>query len=385
LRQGDVLDLLPRLAELAPKVGSLRVQAFTQFVLTLGCDAVQGEQHIATALRLAERVRDRALLCLSLSRRSAHEVADGRWAAARESMDRAIAIYPRITYGAVYARRARVEYEVGDVEAGDAFLDRYLQAYRAGEGESIFEYSFLAELISRRAHTIGRWEHEEVAREITASILSSPRASPANRLVSLRWTGLLAAVTGRKEGARRALAGLRDFRHCHGGTAEDSVDGVVAAGGGEPDLAEQWFTKATDALRRPGSSRPDLAWACFDHADFLLNLRDDRVSERAGRLLSEALSVARELDMHTLESKARSLSESHGPAAAPLARLGLTPREREVLQHVALGKTNQEISRDLGISEHTVAHHVGAILRKTGVTNRVDAATYAVRCGMASH
>ena len=47
-----------------------------------------------------------------------------------------------------------------------------------------------------------------------------------------------------------------------------------------------------------------------------------------------------------------------------------------------MGKTNQEISRDLLISEHTVANHIRHILEKIGATNRIDAATYAVRHGL---
>ena len=60
----------------------------------------------------------------------------------------------------------------------------------------------------------------------------------------------------------------------------------------------------------------------------------------------------------------------------------LTARQLEVLRHIAMGKTNQEISRDLYISEHTVANHVRHILEKIDATNRIDAATFAVRYGL---
>jgi DNA-binding NarL/FixJ family response regulator len=50
-----------------------------------------------------------------------------------------------------------------------------------------------------------------------------------------------------------------------------------------------------------------------------------------------------------------------------------------VLDHVAAGLSNRRIAERLFISEHTVAHHVRAILRKTGTANRTEAATLAHR------
>lgn len=56
----------------------------------------------------------------------------------------------------------------------------------------------------------------------------------------------------------------------------------------------------------------------------------------------------------------------------------LTPREREILCHLAAGQSNKVIARRLGISEGTVKLHVKAILRKLDVHSRVEAAVIAV-------
>ena len=56
----------------------------------------------------------------------------------------------------------------------------------------------------------------------------------------------------------------------------------------------------------------------------------------------------------------------------------LTPREREILCHLAEGESNKVIARNLGISDGTVKLHVKAILRKLGVHSRVEAAVMAV-------
>jgi len=56
----------------------------------------------------------------------------------------------------------------------------------------------------------------------------------------------------------------------------------------------------------------------------------------------------------------------------------LTPREHEILCHLAEGQSNKVIARNLGISDGTVKLHVKAILRKLSVHSRVEAAVIAV-------
>ncbi len=64
----------------------------------------------------------------------------------------------------------------------------------------------------------------------------------------------------------------------------------------------------------------------------------------------------------------------------------LTEREREILQHLATGKSNKEIARSLNISHDTVKLHVRHILAKLNLTSRVEAAVFAVEHGgMHSH
>jgi DNA-binding NarL/FixJ family response regulator len=57
----------------------------------------------------------------------------------------------------------------------------------------------------------------------------------------------------------------------------------------------------------------------------------------------------------------------------------LTKRENEVLKQLAFGLTNKEIAQSLGISYETVKEHVQHILRKIGVSDRTQAAVWAVR------
>lgn len=60
----------------------------------------------------------------------------------------------------------------------------------------------------------------------------------------------------------------------------------------------------------------------------------------------------------------------------------LTPREREILIHLADGGSNKHIARILNISDGTVKLHVKSILRKLNIHSRVEAAVIAVEHGL---
>lgn len=60
----------------------------------------------------------------------------------------------------------------------------------------------------------------------------------------------------------------------------------------------------------------------------------------------------------------------------------LTRREREFLQHIALGRTNTELAQEMFVSEATVKTHVGNILTKTGSRDRVQAILLAFKAGL---
>jgi two-component system, NarL family, response regulator LiaR len=76
------------------------------------------------------------------------------------------------------------------------------------------------------------------------------------------------------------------------------------------------------------------------------------------------------------------LAAEDGQAPAAERREHLTPREREVLALLARGRANKVIAHELGVSERTVKTHVSNILGKLGLTDRTQAAVYAVRHGI---
>jgi DNA-binding NarL/FixJ family response regulator len=72
------------------------------------------------------------------------------------------------------------------------------------------------------------------------------------------------------------------------------------------------------------------------------------------------------------------------PASTPAQLAALTPRELEVMRHVARGLSNTEIARALCLGEATVKTHLGRILAKLGLASRTQAVVVAYETGLVS-
>jgi DNA-binding CsgD family transcriptional regulator len=65
-----------------------------------------------------------------------------------------------------------------------------------------------------------------------------------------------------------------------------------------------------------------------------------------------------------------------------VAALGITPRELEILDQIAAGKSTREIAQALFVSENTVKTHAGRVYGKLGVSRRTQAVQEARRLGL---
>jgi DNA-binding CsgD family transcriptional regulator/tetratricopeptide (TPR) repeat protein len=160
-------------------------------------------------------------------------------------------------------------------------------------------------------------------------------------------------------------------------------------GRSEPDL----WTVAAEAWEGLDEPYP-AAYARYREAEALLLAGRSR--DRVEVLLRGAYATARDLgalalctEIESLARRGRISLDTGAPTKiisepSPLARLGLTVREEEVLKLLATGRTNRQIAETLFISPKTATLHVSNILSKLGVTNRVEAATIAHRLGVVS-
>ncbi|HLI00309.1 MAG TPA: response regulator transcription factor [Acidimicrobiales bacterium] len=93
--------------------------------------------------------------------------------------------------------------------------------------------------------------------------------------------------------------------------------------------------------------------------------------------------VAPTVTRRLIDAYAQYLPDPRGPASGAGAELAsLTEREREILVEVAAGLSNAEIATKLYVAEATVKTHVGRVLAKLGLRDRVQAVVYAYQTGL---
>jgi DNA-binding CsgD family transcriptional regulator len=181
----------------------------------------------------------------------------------------------------------------------------------------------------------------------------------------------------------------------------DDVERTVAATRPFGPEGEAWRIRAQAEIARlrwqsgvdaPSADELAALWRTTHEA--FVGLGDPYESARsAARLAAVLLAVGDERTGRALLADARSIAEMLGarPLLAELdllaprpmrADIDLTPREREVLQHVAAGRSNGEIGKRLFISTKTVSVHVSNILAKLGASGRTEAAAIARRKGL---
>lgn len=126
------------------------------------------------------------------------------------------------------------------------------------------------------------------------------------------------------------------------------------------------------AIRRAARGEPVVSPELMDKlvAAFQSQGAPDAAADAAAPGAAPSAPVA---DAHTHPTASGAPSAGGAPFSTP----PLSPREEDVLREIARGASNKEIARTLDIAETTVKIHVQHILRKLGLTSRVQAAVYA--------
>jgi len=184
------------------------------------------------------------------------------------------------------------------------------------------------------------------------------------------------------------------------GALGDCREGIALASGARPDvilldlrMPDMNGIETLRELRGRGLAMPiamlttsreerDVIEALQNGAQgyLLKDMEPDELIAALRRIVDGETVVANELT-GILAKAVQGESQS---AAAQDGFANLTPREREILCHLAAGQSNKVIARSLGISDGTVKLHVKAILRKLDVHSRVEAAVIAVEQNLCS-
>jgi DNA-binding NarL/FixJ family response regulator len=185
------------------------------------------------------------------------------------------------------------------------------------------------------------------------------------------------------------------------GEASDGAAAVDVAVRTKPDLVLMDIRmpmvdgiEATRRLRALASPPKVLILTTFDLDEYVLSglragasgflLKDTLATE-----LVSAIRIVVSGEAVTAPSVTRRLI-AHFVTSSPVRpsrvdRLNvLTPREREVLTLITLGRSNAEIAADLHLSEGTVKTHISRILAKLDLRDRVHAVIVGYECGLAS-
>jgi DNA-binding NarL/FixJ family response regulator len=130
---------------------------------------------------------------------------------------------------------------------------------------------------------------------------------------------------------------------------------------------------------------PVLMFSGFDNPTYLaralaLGASGYLLKTSSPKQIVNAIRVAASGDTIWSKEELRRVTGALGvPAGVQAGDPQLTKRESEVLKQIAFGLTNKEIAQSLGISYETVKEHVQHILQKLSVTDRTQAAVWAVR------
>ncbi|MES9541807.1 AAA family ATPase [Actinomadura sp. NPDC000600] len=380
-RAGDIDGRLPRITAARAEAGDLGDHGSLMHALRCEADLLQGFGRYEEAAAVARRgLRAAAEAGLSRTSGPAHAgnlaealTALGRWDEANETIEHALGHAPSPGLHAyLLVLRGTIALARGDTPLAVTCSEYAREVFTRGTAYAQ-DRLLLTHLEVELHLALGR--PPEAGRLVERALEATEIESGSRYLWPLVEAGARAGVPG-LDGTASRLPVIGPVQRAH-------------------RLA---FTAET---RRPDLwGRVAAAWADLGrpHAEALALLRAAEAAAETGARASVAEHLLRAASLEDrlsapplrarIERLARLARVSPGPPAGEpdtggAARdFGLTPRERQVLDLLAAGRTNRQIAEELFISVKTAGTHVSSILAKLGVTGRLQAATAAHRHGL---
>jgi DNA-binding NarL/FixJ family response regulator len=184
------------------------------------------------------------------------------------------------------------------------------------------------------------------------------------------------------------------------GEAEDGLEAIELTERLEPDVVlmdvrmpQLDGVRATERIVAAGSDSKIIILTTFDLDEYAYGalragasgflLKDAPPSDMLSAIRAVATGDAVVAPSVTRRLLSQFAHQLPGPEQPPDGRIeSLTPRERELLVEVARGLSNAEIAERLVLSEATVKTHVGRILGKLGLRDRVQIVVFAYENGL---
>jgi ATP/maltotriose-dependent transcriptional regulator MalT len=334
--------------ESVPSPERVRALVGVGWLATLQGEYELADASLAEALRVSQRVESRMTEATALHGMALLNLHRGHYDDAAIWMERALGIYRELEATIVagpqyvtsaYALLGRIALARGDVIAAEEYLEERLRGLRA-QGFT--------------------WRIAD----------------------SIRSLGDLARGRGDLAAAMARYAESVKLAEEHGDRLflADALSGVasVVAAQGQPLRAARLYGAAAAMREQLGASIEGWERPAYERG---LAVAQSALSPEA---FASAWSAGETMSQDDVVAEA--LTGTTGPVEAkpePTALAELAAREREVLELLARGQSDREITVTLHISPRTVGGHVTNLLAKLGVPSRTSAATLAVRYGIA--
>ena len=288
----------------------------------------------------------------------------------------------------LYLDRVELDTAVGRLDRAHQYLERAWQAAHGDETSTVtIQLHLMASVLAIEEQDLSTARrHIELLEEQMPGTGMPVRAVAQLCCIALRidaeidqrarWVHDLPPVLGDDE--RREL--LARVHRVQSTASNPEIDALAATATAEynrrqPVADPELWQRATEAWEK--ASQPyEVAYCCYRWAEAELDAR--KSSRAATGPLRKSHEIASSLGAATLQQQVAGLarrsritltpptSEKETAPVSGAARLGITPREQDVLRALMLGQSNREIAKRLYLSPRTVEVHVSNLLGKLG-------------------
>ena len=261
-------------------------------------------------LDVAERSRQPSWHTVALALSAGLSYAEGGWQAIRDSYDQQRAVAPTVRFIMLSAIQMLGEYQTGNVDQADAYLQELLQSSSSPSRVTMLLRAGLLSLAIASRITGNESLHSAVT-SAADSVLSTTNATPytvSSAREALVNIAIQQGDTEQIEDLYVALQPLRGTMSAFGLESIDHLLGLLAHAIGKLGDAQTHFEDALAFCRKAGY-RPELAWSLCDYADMLRERNGEGDHEKAVSLLDESLAISTELGMRPLMERVLSRRE----------------------------------------------------------------------------
>ena len=409
-RVEEAVGQLQRAAHLAARqpdvAGLLRIRQNLAATLWASGRCAEGAEEALAAAEVARQAGLRTAAGMLLANAGAALVRVGRWAEADRLLQMAGDIVSSYTLGGTYylLQRSLLRLWQGDLSHARADLMRVLDGFPDLDPQLACPvYTQLAE--------VALWEDRpgDARDSILAGLRTVEGNDDPSYVIPLCRAGLAAAAAAaqqarihrdhaRLDQSRRDAGQLIQTARSTAGAADTQLTPATEA---ELLTAEAEYGRLNGSAVAPLWDQAAVAWGELGYPYPLAYARwrqaelglAENARASASAALAEAWHLAGSLPAQRLRQEIEGLAvraritlpspQQPTPASTePQAQLGLTSRELDVLQLLAVGRTNRQIGAELFISPRTAGVHVSHILAKLGLASRGEAAAVAHTLGL---